>query len=155
MTRYYRLKAAGLCTQCGKNAAISSQRHCEPCHSLILKRAKAYRIADPARQAEYRKTFFRAIKDRAYAILGEVCSCCGEQDRRFLTLDHVHNDGYKDKKRRQNLTYLMYREVAVDGVVGKYQILCWNCNCGKRVNGGICPHQTIFKESFCGRNINN
>jgi hypothetical protein len=22
-----------------------------------------------------------------------------------------------------------------------YQVLCWNCNCGKRMNDGICPHQ--------------
>ena len=23
-----------------------------------------------------------------------------------------------------------------------YQVLCWNCNCGRSINNGICPHKT-------------
>jgi hypothetical protein len=23
----------------------------------------------------------------------------------------------------------------------QFQLMCWNCNCGRRLNDGICPHQ--------------
>lgn len=24
-----------------------------------------------------------------------------------------------------------------------FQLLCWNCNCGRAINGGICPHEEV------------
>ena len=140
MTRYNRLKALNKCIRCGVNTPINGLK-CLECTKRVKELVLKYTKEDPRRYNKYRNTFFQKIKDKAYKILGEVCSCCGESDRRFLTLDHINNDGYKDKKRRRNLTYLMYKEVVKDRIEGKYQILCWNCNCGKRSNRGICPHK--------------
>lgn len=34
---------------------------------------------------------------------GKVCACCGFDDIRFLSVDHVNNDGKRDRAgRRQN-----------------------------------------------------
>ncbi len=75
------------------------------------------------------------------------CQCCGETERIFLTIDHMQNDGYierrilgKNKPRQGG--YSTYVQIIKDGFPeGKYQILCYNCNCGRARNGGICPHK--------------
>ena len=74
---------------------------------------------------------------------GKVCNCCGEIMPKFLTIDHVNNDGYMEKTKNGNrisgvhLYYKIIRECFPD----KYQVLCMNCNWGKSNNKGICPHK--------------
>ena len=72
---------------------------------------------------------------------GNVCSCCGETEIMFLTIDHVNNDGNKD--RRINGTHI-YKRIIKEGFPSHFQILCRNCNWGKHVNGGTCPHSNII-----------
>jgi len=76
---------------------------------------------------------------------GCVCVCCGENDARFMTLDHKNNDGYKyrykDGKKRKTGS-AMYKDIINAGFPNDLQILCMNCNMGKQQNNGICPHQT-------------
>lgn len=73
------------------------------------------------------------------------CSCCGEDDSRFLTLDHLNNDGnvHREKLNEQQIMYQAKRE---NWPKDKYQCLCFNCNCGKSSNGGVCPHKALAKE---------
>jgi hypothetical protein len=73
---------------------------------------------------------------------GNKCNCCGEAKIEFLTIDHVNNDGAKDKKNdRSYSTYRLCRRIIKENFPNNYQILCFNCNCGRQVNGGICPHK--------------
>jgi hypothetical protein len=76
---------------------------------------------------------------------GWKCMCCGETTPQFLGVDHVNNDGFKDKnKSGKKLTGLsLYRKIIKEGFGPRYQILCSNCNQGKRMNKGVCPHQSI------------
>jgi len=79
-------------------------------------------------------------KAKVFAILGGMCVCCLESNPKFLTIDHIRNDGYLDR-RRDSGTF--YAKMLSQGVPkDKYQLLCWNCNCGRALNGGICPHKT-------------
>lgn len=85
------------------------------------------------------------LKYRAKVInhYGNVCNCCGETNQQFLTIDHVNNDGYKEVDKngvRLNSTLLCLKIIR-DGFPDTYQILCANCNHGKRMNNGICPHK--------------
>lgn len=75
-----------------------------------------------------------------------ICQCCGESDIRFLTVDHVQNDGYKDSP----ITTTVLRKAKEEGYPrDKYNLLCWNCNCGRAKNNGICPHNDIItKEQY-------
>ncbi|MDE1828632.1 MAG: hypothetical protein KGH65_05730 [Candidatus Micrarchaeota archaeon] len=71
------------------------------------------------------------------------CSCCGESIYKFLTVNHDKNDGYKHKrgKRRytgHDLIEWLIRHNFPDG----FSIQCFNCNCGRAINGGICPHKS-------------
>lgn len=80
---------------------------------------------------------------------GGVCACCGEGNPLFLTIDHVNNDGYKIRPRNKKsnseenqFSGHYYTRIIKEGFPDYLQLLCWNCNCGKHRNKGICPHQT-------------
>ncbi|MCK5612109.1 hypothetical protein KAR91_60115, partial [Candidatus Pacearchaeota archaeon] len=60
----------------------------------------------------------------------------------FMELDHINNDGAKDRKVNGYGVKLMCRLKKRNWPKDKYQLLCSNCNQGKERNGGICPHKT-------------
>lgn len=80
------------------------------------------------------------LKELVYRGYGAKCACCGETGPKFLTLDHVNNDGFKDRHRRM---VDVYREIIKNHFPPTFQIMCFNCNCGRAMNGGVCPHLGI------------
>ena len=116
----------------------------------VNKRASYRRMKDTksgqARVSNYQR-FREKVRAEVYAAYGGAhCACCGESNIQFLTIDHINNNGAEH-----------HREVwggkkgtgsAVCGWLKKYnyppgfQVMCYNCNCGKQRNGGICPHLT-------------
>ena len=70
------------------------------------------------------------------------CACCGERHIEFLTIDHINNDGAKHRKETGNGDRF-YRWLVKNNFPDGLQVLCWNCNCGKRINSGICPHKEV------------
>ena len=72
-----------------------------------------------------------------YGGIPQKCSCCGESEVKFLTIDHVNNDGAKHRKEIVgNLTQWLLKNGLPEG----FQILCYNCNCAKGFFG-TCPHK--------------
>lgn len=75
---------------------------------------------------------------------GIRCACCGETELVFLTLDHVNNDGAQFRKnqfgRRTAAGFTTYSWLLKHGCPGGFQVLCANCQHGKRMNNGVCPH---------------
>lgn len=71
---------------------------------------------------------------------GPVCACCGEQTIEFLTIDHVNNDGAEHRKKVSGGG--IFKWLRAKKYPPGFQVLCRNCNWGKHVNGGVCPHQT-------------
>lgn len=59
-----------------------------------------------------------------------VCACvaCGEDRLPCLTIDHINNDGYKEKRGGYNLHLRLRRE----GYPADLQTLCANCQFLKR-----------------------
>jgi hypothetical protein len=39
------------------------------------------------------------------------------------------------------------KSIIRNGYPPDFEILCFNCNCGKAVNGGICPHEALRAEN--------
>lgn len=68
------------------------------------------------------------------------CACCGECNMKFLNLDHENgrDDSEIGKRRGMSLVSYLKRMGYPEGI----QVSCWNCNCGRALNGGICPHKT-------------
>lgn len=77
-----------------------------------------------------------------YSNNNPCCNCCGEREIMFLSIDHKNNDGYKDRKITGNGTgfyrWLRLNKYPMDK---GYQVLCYNCNRGKVINRGLCPHR--------------
>lgn len=81
------------------------------------------------------------LRNMAFDVYGSHCKCCGLDDSTILTIDHV-NGGGLDHRRRSNLSTSseVYRWLKFNNYPNDFQILCWNCNCGRQFNNGICPH---------------
>ena len=109
----------GLC-RCGKE--LKSKTKCQECLD---------------RQLQLNMSNFVAALD-AYG--GRVCACCKIEILRFLTLDHIENDGYKTKHLGGG--EVLYARLKKEGYPSGFQPLCFNCNLGKARNGGVCPHQS-------------
>ena len=84
---------------------------------------------------------------------GPICVCCGETNILFLTLDHTKNDGAVHRKAMR----IIDGNRKMKGEAGSgwtfyvwlrrnnyppldLRVLCYNCNCGRWRNGGVCPH---------------
>lgn len=107
-----------------------------------------------ARQAWYKKNKTSVInKSKEYAsrlrltVLKHYsggtphCNCCGEKQLQFLSIDHIDNDG-KELRKVHSIGATFYNWIISNNFPENLQILCQNCNHGKRVNGGVCPHLT-------------
>ncbi len=91
----------------------------------------------------------RNLRDRIEALEhygGLKCACCGENEFSFLSLDHII-DGEGSGHRRDLFGskfiagHHMYRRLRSLGFPEGFQVLCMNCQVGRRDNGGICPHK--------------
>lgn len=149
-----------------KMRALKQERRADPQYRQAENaREQARRAADPAfqmRQREYmreRRTDAEfsqrqrdnarrarvALKAEMIAAYGGCCSCCGESETTFLTLEHLNGDG-REHRAAAGTTDRMLLDLKRRGwPTDKYTVLCFNCNMGKSVNGGICPHQVVVR----------
>lgn len=97
---------------------------------------------DLTHRKKYSKEYNQKYKKIVFDYYGWRCKCCGETTPQFLTIDHTNNDGNLDRKLLgYRLTgWNFYAKIIREGFPDRYQILCMNCNHGKRMNGGKCPH---------------
>lgn len=70
------------------------------------------------------------------------CNCCGEKEIKFLTIDHLENDGATHRKEIKCHTGAgsFYYWLKRNGYPKGFQTLCMNCNLAKSLYK-ICPHQ--------------
>ena len=78
---------------------------------------------------------------RAYSKGNIECNCkyCKITDMDMLSLDHI--DGRKNSGHEDGLSSeKMYSWLRTSGYPPGHQVLCMNCNAGKR-DHGKCPHE--------------
>ena len=118
---YRSRKDAGLCTRCGDHPKSDTSLLCNTCN--VLERQRSVRV-----------------KAKAMAKYGGSCRCCGETRVAFLTIDHINNNGTAMRKSGEHsggghfYKYLIREPLDVS-----LQVLCWNCNMGRK-STGTCPH---------------
>jgi len=86
----------------------------------------------------------RRRKEQVYAAYGGYkCACCGETEKSFLSIDHKDNDGgiHRRSGLYKGSGTGFYLWLCNNGFPSNFQVLCMNCQFGKKLNGGICPHQ--------------
>jgi hypothetical protein len=123
-----RRRALGVCVICGRERRPGGLR-CPSCYEQQYARSRRYR---------------QALKDKVYAHYGGyVCTCCGETEPHFLSLDHVDGGGTRERRRiklEPGAGQELYLRLAREGFRTDLRVLCHNCNRGRWLNGGECPH---------------
>lgn len=85
-----------------------------------------------------KKKYEEKCKKLVFEHYGKKCVCCGEECQTFLTIDHINGCGRIHRKKiGEKINIWLYKNNFPEG----FQTLCFNCNWGKHINGGICPHQ--------------
>ena len=94
---------------------------------------------------KYQKNYQRKVRQEAINAYGGRCSCCGETEVYFLAIDHIFGGGNRIQRERGEAHrggYNFYLQLKKLGYPQReYRVLCHNCNMGREVNGGVCPHQ--------------
>jgi hypothetical protein len=99
-------------------------------------------------KAAFQKQRYHKAKEEVFNHYcnGDVkCQCpkCDVVDARFLTVDHIKNDGAKHRRKIGEGPWVLYWWLKKNGFPEGYRIYCYNCNCGRQRNNGICPHEDI------------
>ena len=81
------------------------------------------------------------LKEEVLQHYGGVCACCGIIESAFLSIDHVNGGGTKQRKALGFGGSAFYTWLRKMGFPEGFQVLCHNCNMGRHVNGGVCPHK--------------
>ena len=101
-------------------------KHYAKCHEKCLQ-------ASAKTRQGYRDDAFNAYG-------GYICACCGENNPKFMTIDHINNITSQDHKAPRS-GWTFYHWLKKQGYPPGYQVLCYNCNLGRARNQGICPHK--------------
>jgi len=90
----------------------------------------------------YNRKYEQRVKDEVFNHYGGyICACCGITHKVFLTIDHIHGGGSKHRKETGGGGKFNYRWIRKNNYPEGFQVLCWNCNCGRARNNDICPHK--------------
>ena len=69
------------------------------------------------------------------------CKCCGENMFEFLTIEHPNQDGAKHRRKIGRSGGGFYKWLIENRYPNGFEVLCMNCNWGKYVGKGKCPHE--------------
>jgi|CXWL01.1.fsa_nt_gi hypothetical protein len=129
---------------------IDGKRTCVTCSELkplsefVTKTGRQENRAGFCKECFNARSVSRAgrLRQEIFDHYGWVCKCCGDSHHECMTLDHIDNDGHKDKfPGGGKITgKSLYSQVIKQGLPDSFQTLCHNCNFGKAVYG-ICPHK--------------
>jgi len=108
-----------------ENIRKSQKKYYDTHHEKVL----AYQRMNKSR-------YYKKICKTVFAHYGYRCNCCGETEPLFLEIDHVN--GYKSGPRAG---LPLYQWLISNNYPEGFQILCSNCNQGKRRNHNVCPHE--------------
>lgn len=86
----------------------------------------------------YSKNYDIKCKKLVFKHYGEKCACCKESEKMFLTIDYIEGGG---EKHRKQIGRKINRWLVANNFPKGFQTLCFNCNWGKHINNGICPHK--------------
>lgn len=90
---------------------------------------------------KWRADRVRKLRKEVIEHYGGKCACCGETMFEFLSIDHVNNNGAHHRNVDGVKGDRILRYIRDNNYPKDFQVLCRNCNWGKFVNGGVCPHK--------------
>lgn len=156
----------GECRQCGQNSELAKGRPvCKVCwnHSQ-----REWRHKNPSKWAELKakyhaqnrqnpkwveseqrrgREYWQKLRHEAIMAYGGYrCNCCGETEKAFLSLDHIFGGGAEHRREMKNGNPIA-KWLKDHCYPAGFQVLCMNCNFGRFMNKGICPHKVASQEN--------
>jgi hypothetical protein len=119
---------------------MQKRRHTDREKADINARIKLSRSQNLEKFQKRDREGWQRLRTKVIMAYGGKCACCGETELKFLTIDHINNDGHIERKNASLQT--IFRRLRDRGYPDTYQVLCYNCNCAKGFYG-ICPHQAV------------
>lgn len=97
-----------------------------------------YRKKNRQKFVQYQARYRKKLRLEILEYYGGRCRCCGESEEKFLSFDHINNNGAEHRRKVNygSISWWLKKE----GFPKDFQILCHNCN-GAKGYYGICPHQ--------------
>ena len=127
----------GLCAFCGKpRGEDGSKWMCRQCCDRTNASSREYT---------------QQLKKEVILHYGGKCVCCGESNLGFLTIDHTNNDGKEHRKSMGRKDWggkELYKWLKKHNYPEGYRVQCFNCNLGRSINNGVCPHQVTKNPKF-------
>lgn len=81
-----------------KNHRAWYLRNIEKVRILKRENMRRYRAENPEKYAAQSRRAKGVLRQKLFSIYGEKCALCGFSDIRALTLDHLLNNGAKERK---------------------------------------------------------
>ena len=135
--------ADNLCVRCGDNKPWKNGQMCRDC---LNKHNEWYKQSDyKVRHAKQRAEEKKQVIDH----YGGRCTCCGEGEPCFLAIDHINGNGNSHRKAINKWGSGFFKWLIKNDFPKEFQILCHNCNMGKHLNCGICPHKARISQGIC------
>ena len=133
----------------GKNWTIGKKNGSDfSCRECSTKRTREWAKTHRKNCSEMRKRYLLKLRVEVFTHYSGnpphcQCSNCNETEIKFLTIDHINGDGAKQRRQTgsgkhggRNFYNWLKRNNYPEG----FRVLCFNCNCGRQLNNGICPH---------------
>lgn len=109
------------------------------CKDCERNTAREWRANNKEYVKQIKNDYNHQLRQDLLNAFGRVCSCCGETNEEFLTLEHKLRTGGKHRKEKSHQA--IHVEIRRLGYPEElYTLLCMNCNFATRM-GGICPHK--------------
>lgn len=144
--RMKKYKEQKICPKC-KTLSDGETFYCSKCRKEKNLISTLYRERHRKDYNEKQRGYLRKYRRRDKLIVlihysgnPPKCQCCGENHIEFLTIDHINNDGAKDRKKGL-MGHVFYKWLIKNGFPEGYRILCYNCNCSLG-HLGYCPHKS-------------
>ncbi len=89
---------------------------------------------------EYRREWNARLRADVRGAYGDACACCGEDEPKFLSVDHIDGTGAEHRRGLGiDSGFHFHLWLRREGFPPGFQILCFNCNQAKSHGG--CPHK--------------
>lgn len=112
--------ANGLCQRCGQSPFREGKTTCYSCANHLKNKAFL-------------------LRSECLIKYGGACECCKEDNLCLLCIDHINNDGKKDRS-TIGTGEAWYRHLVNTPKREDLRVLCHNCNVGRQ-HYGECPHK--------------
>jgi len=118
-------------------------------HNLTKEGQRDYLEKDPSNLTQSQR-LRRKLWEEAFKFFGP-CKMCGENNLKFLSLDHIHADGKSDREEngKTEVRLVGFRNAEwPDSLKDDYQLLCFNCHYGKKTREDWKTRRNITSEVF-------